>query len=318
MTKTKITALFLALIMVIGCFGILSVSAEENEGSTFTRDDIFLTKSAFSKLPSTYEATVKFPKGTSASTRGGVIFGDFKNMTTACVSFEIHKNGNPRLYFIDANQTAHSYIFDKVNVYTGEWVNIAIVKDSSAKTVTCYINGEAKQTINQASPATLTLKSEMCIGGDHRAENEQFFKGSIKNVTVYSDIRTADEIKADASGSYDQDNLIGSYDITANAKTIKDKNGKGSDFFSRNPWVEKEPVTDYAFSFAVVGDTQTLAYYYQTQFAQLYNWIVNNIESKKIEYVIGLGDITDKDTKAEWTLAKNLIKKLNGKVPSLS
>jgi len=315
MTKTKITALFLALIMALGCFGILSVSAEENEGSTFTRDDIFLTKSAFSKLPSTYEATVKFPKGTTASTRGGVIFGDFKNMTTACVSFEIHKNGNPRLYFIDANQTAHSYIFDKVNVYTGEWVNIAIVKDSSAKTVTCYINGEAKQTINQASPATLTLNSEMCIGGDHRAENEQFFKGSIKNVTVYSDIRTPDEIKADASGSYDQDNLIGSYDITANAKTIKDKNGKGPDFFSRNPWIEKEPVTDYAFSFAVVGDTQTLAYYYQTQFAQLYNWIVNNIESKKIEYVIGLGDITDKDTKAEWTLAKNLIKKLSGKVP---
>lgn len=315
MIKTKITALVLATFLALSCFGLLSVTAAETDGTAFTKDDIYLTKSPLSKLPATYEATIKFPANTSSATRGGVIAGDFLNMSTACVSFEIHKNGNPRLYLIDSDKTAHNFLFNNVNVYTGEWVNIAIVKDSSAQTVTCYVNGEAKQTISQDSPASLSLKSTMCIGGDNRAENEQYFKGSIKNVAFYSDVRTAAEIKSDANGTFDKDNLIGYYELTAGAKKLVDKNGTGPDFASRNPWVEKEPVKDYAYSFAVVGDTQTLAYYYQKQFSQLYNWIIENAEEKKIEYVFGLGDITDKDTKAEWTLAKNLMKKLNGVVP---
>lgn len=314
MNKTKITALFLATVLAIACFTVFGASAAD-EGATFTKDDLFFTSSPLSKLPSTYEATVKFPAGTPSSTRGGVIAGDFLNMTTTCFSFEIHKNGNPRLYFIDGNKTAHSFIFTDVNVYTGEWVHLAIVKDSTAKTITCYVNGTAAQTISQSAPASITLKSASCIGGDHRPENEQYFKGSIKNVSFYSDVRTAAEIKADASGTLDKDNLIGSYNLTKDAKVLKDVNAKGPDFTSRNPWIEKEPVTGYDYSFAVVGDTQTLNYYYQDKLVSLYNWIANNVEEKKIEYVIGLGDITDKDQPAEWTLAKNLMKKLNGKVP---
>ena len=47
----------------------------------------------------------------------------------------------------------------------------------------------------------------------------------------------------------------------------------------------------------------------------LYDWILNNVESKKIEYVIGLGDITDKDQTNEWNKIMNSIKKLDGVVP---
>ncbi len=315
MFKSKSLLLFVATILLIACLCCFAVTADESEGLSFTKDEMLITESAFSKLPATYEATVKFPEDTTSGTRGGVIFGDFKNMTTACVSFEIHKNGNPRLYFIDADKKTYSFIFDKVNVYTGDWVNIAIVKDSTAETITCYIDGIAKQTLTGATPATLTLKSQMCIGGDNRDGNEQYFKGSIKNVTLYSDVRTADEIKTDASGSYGTDNLIGSYDITANAKSAADKNGIGPKFASSNPWFEKEPAKDYDYSFAVVGDTQSLAYYYPTELGKLYTWIVDNVEDKKIEYVFGVGDITDKDTRNEWTLAKKVITKLNGVVP---
>ena len=314
MKATKVSAIILAVVLLAVCLTSVCASAATNEGSTFVKDEFYTTASPLSKLPSTYEATVKFPQSTPASTRGGVIAGDFINMSTACFSFEIHKNGNPRLYFIDANKTAHSFIFTNVNVYTGEWVHIAIVKDSSAKTITCYINGIAAQTINQASPASFTLKSKACIGGDHRPENEQYFKGSIKNVCFYNDVRTADEVKKDASGTYDKDNLLAFYELTADMKKIVPANGTGPEFKSNNPWIEKEAAKDYAYSFAVVGDTQMLNQYYQNQMVGLYNWIEKNIESKKIEYVIGLGDITDKDQVSEWTLAKNMLKKLNGKV----
>ena len=314
MNKTKITAILLAICALVGCMTVTFVNAASNEGMTFVNDELYTTSSPISKLPSTYEATVKFPKGTSASTRGGVIAGDFTNMSTVCFSFEIHQNGSPRLYFIDSSKTAHSFIFSNVNVYTGEWVHIAIVKDSSAKTITCYVDGVAAQTISQASPSSLTLTSKACIGGDHRPENEQYFKGSIKNVGFYTDIRTADEIKKDASGSYDKDNLLGFYELTAGEKKITSASGSGPEFKSNNHWVEKEAAKDYAYSFAVVGDTQILNQYYQNQLVGLYSWIESNVESKKIEYVIGLGDITDKDQVSEWTLAKNMLKKLNGKV----
>ena len=91
-------------------------------------------------------------------------------------------------------------------------------------------------------------------------------------------------------------------------------------------WIEiedKKPVEDYAYSFVVVGDTQILTYSDATKgtnyLSQVYDWIVANKEEKKIEYVFGLGDITDQDWLVtgvlEWQIAKENIYKLNGVVP---
>ena len=80
-------------------------------------------------------------------------------------------------------------------------------------------------------------------------------------------------------------------------------------------FTDKTPVTDYAYSFAVVGDTQIVTEYYPDELPKLYDWLVENAESKKMKYVLGLGDITNSNTQAEWTLAKQQISKLNGVVP---
>ena len=80
--------------------------------------------------------------------------------------------------------------------------------------------------------------------------------------------------------------------------------------------------TDYAYSFAVVGDTQThvkmdaktlsdatqdndTAHTYN-----LYKWIVDNKEKKNIQWVFGLGDITENENytipgsdEQEWRIA---------------
>lgn len=78
---------------------------------------------------------------------------------------------------------------------------------------------------------------------------------------------------------------------------------------------EKEPITDYAYSFVAVGDTQIVCESYPEHMATLYDWIVNHVESKKIAYVFGLGDITNRTTTAEWQVAKREIAKLDGVVP---
>ncbi|MBQ3015359.1 MAG: hypothetical protein IJD79_01110, partial [Clostridia bacterium] len=97
---------------------------------------------------------------------------------------------------------------------------------------------------------------------------------------------------------------------------------------------------DYVYSFAVIGDTQNLNYtdaknyvaalaedstltyekYTSAYMRTLYNWILANRESKNIEYVLGMGDITQSFNTSqtyydeEWPLAKEAIKLLDGEI----
>ena len=94
-----------------------------------------------------------------------------------------------------------------------------------------------------------------------------------------------------------------------------------------------KPSDKYAYTFVAIGDQQVLAmldsgkhvkeegsmpaeFAGQNYLANMYQWIVDNKESKKIEYVFGLGDITEhiSDT-TEWQLAKTAVSKLNGVIP---
>jgi hypothetical protein len=84
---------------------------------------------------------------------------------------------------------------------------------------------------------------------------------------------------------------------------------------------------DYVYSFAVVGDTQYMTKYdgaYQRgHLKYVYDWLIANAEKKIIQYVFGLGDITDTYNKTsgdfltanEWAVAYEQISRLNGVIP---
>ena len=84
---------------------------------------------------------------------------------------------------------------------------------------------------------------------------------------------------------------------------------------------EGMPVKDHAYSFVFVGDTQTICESDKNNGTKnmdtLYQWIVDNKDEKKIEFVFGLGDITESPSgvMSEWVVAKDAIYKLNGVVP---
>ena len=83
-----------------------------------------------------------------------------------------------------------------------------------------------------------------------------------------------------------------------------------------NHWfTDKEPAKDYAYSFAFIGDTQSLSEYNKEHMHTLYQWIVDNKEEKKIEFVFGLGDITEGDADWEWENDKAAISLMDGVVP---
>ena len=85
--------------------------------------------------------------------------------------------------------------------------------------------------------------------------------------------------------------------------------------YDRRLFTEKQAVTDYAYSFAVVPDIQIVTENDvkngENNLAKLFDWIVANKSSKNIQYVFGLGDITDNNNAAEWTLAQTQHAKLS-------
>lgn len=88
------------------------------------------------------------------------------------------------------------------------------------------------------------------------------------------------------------------------------------DFPHADRWfTDKKPITDYDYSFCVVGDTQVITERYPDKLAGIYDWIVANKDEKKIEFVFGLGDIVQYGTDAEWDLAKDAISRLDGVLP---
>ncbi len=86
-------------------------------------------------------------------------------------------------------------------------------------------------------------------------------------------------------------------------------------------FTDKEPVTDYAYSFAVIGDTQATVEQdvnnKTNKLSKLYDWILENKDEKKMEYVFGMGDITQNNTTAEWEHAQKQIVRLDGQIPYL-
>lgn len=290
-------------------------------GLAFNADCSYQTEEPLAAMPKTFEATVYFPENMSG--RGGAAIGNFQASGVACTSLELYTDGQVRMYYINDEGTVIDHKFDLVNAYTGKWVHIAVTADAENNELKCYIDGVLAQTISATNiPSSLTYTTPLCIGGDLRSGNSQYFKGSIKNAAIYSDVRTAEEIAADyADTTIDTDGLVGyydfsSYDSTSSPLALTPSNNGGIIFYSNAKWIEtKEPITDYAYAFAAVGDIQTINYNDPANLTKIYDWIAKVADEKKIEYVFTLGDITDANLSSEWALAKAVMNKMNGVVP---
>ena len=315
----KFLSVLLAALMISAC-GIFAVSAVElsaSDGLLFDANSKYVSDKPLEEIPVSFEAWVLVPKDMG---RAGVIIGNYSG-SPASFNFEITVNGKPRLYVVEytsGEKTIHDLTFN-ADVRTGDYAHVAIVFDSATSVTTCYVNGEVKGTKTDSLNLTAeVIKEAWVIGGDLRGGNAQYFKGAIESVAVYSDVRTQDEIKAAmAKVDTSDENLIAYYDVNGvEGDVLRDQSGNGYDFLNVKKWIsDKAPVTDYAYSFCVVGDTQILAEKYPDELSTLYDWIIKNKDSKKIEFVFGMGDITNKTTDAEWLAAKEQINKLNGVLP---
>lgn len=279
------------------------------DGVLFDNNTLYKTQKVPSKTPSTFEAWLYLSK--TESGKGGCLLGNF-NYSANCINYCIGENGNPYVSF--GKNAMHEVVFDKVDVRAADFVHLAIVKDGAK--FSCYLNGNLMQTktLNQ----TMSLTDNLVIGGDFRPQADRYFKGLIKSVALYSDARTDGEIKGDMTRVDTADNaLIANYQLfgTTNG-VIADLSNNNLTVAKKYIWKDNVPEPEnYDYSFAVIGDIQTMTNKHPAKLSKMFDYIINNVESKKIKHVFGLGDITEYNTDEQWQLATNQILRLSGVVP---
>ena len=321
MKKRLLSALLLTALLLTTLFAFpLGVGAADDEGLTFSASYLYAPNQSYNRTPNTFEAWINLPKSASGS-RAGIILGNYGD-SAPCINFEIHPNGRPRLYWCDTSGVT-DWIFTKVNVCTGEWLHLTIVRDEAKNEVRCYVDGALAATLKITKDTRdLRCTEPFVLGGDWRAENSMFFRGRIRSVAVYSDVRTEDEINGDMIEPDLDDALIAHYDLSTLTEDglLEDLSGNGYDIKKGKQalWIpeeDKEPVTDFDYTFVAVGDTQVLAQKHQDRFHLVYDWIMDNKDEKNIKFVMGLGDITETSADKEWEIAMENILRMEGVIP---
>ncbi len=334
--KRKILILACLIAVLSTVFGLIFSNAAEGDavsiqgsldsGRNFLKADKLELQRDLESMPKTYEAVIYVP---TDKTTMGVIFGNYIRENRSCFTFRISADGKPQLQLIDKDINTVLNTFD-YDIRGDEWVHVAITHEvlENGALFSCYINGELIGTNKTDISYELDMNVAQSavtpyIGKDFR--NEYYFKGRIKNLALYTEALSATEIAASFNngvGTHTED-LLACYDLTDadGVSNITDLTGNGYDFAPQY-FERQEEKTDFSYSFAVVGDTQYLIYkdaHSGTSYTSyIYDWIVKNKDAKNIQFVMGLGDITDKDGAAstedlvdkEWTLAVSEHQKL--------
>jgi len=158
-------------------------------GKNFTQKELVEIEIAES-IPSTFEITLMLP--TNYADRAGVIFGNYTDGTKDTLNLEVMAGGKLRLYYINSG-VKYDYTFT-TDIRSDKPINLALTVNENI--VSMYINGVLVETI-EVSGALPTIQGNFGIGGDYRAANAQYFKGTIYSLNIFSTVRTEDEILGD-------------------------------------------------------------------------------------------------------------------------
>ncbi len=353
----KKLAIVLVMLQLAFCAAGVSAEIEDyTKGLSFQNEaQHYSTSGVISEVPRTFEATVYFSEETPADERERNIIGNYITDDVQGVQFQIY-NQKPRLQWVNGSRSKYSVDFNEVeSVYRGKWVHIAVTLGAS-KEFKCYIDGTLVQTVTKTSGfGTAWSKSqyfvrETMVGGVYAGVNTRYFKdGIIKNIAVYNDIRSDEEIAADCGvakngGTVDYNGILMHYDfsdITAGTHpkiggTIEDLSaveGDTADDLVYDSWIDPEdmPKRDsesYDFSLAVIGDIQCInAYHVDSEeknpsMTKLFDWVIANKDSKKMAGAVILGDLVENGIStgitpvaAEWQRTKDEIIKLKNAMP---
>lgn len=311
-----------ALLVLAFSFGgvnfnrVNAASYPATDGVTFSANEYYEVTKKLEKMPQTFEAEIYLPVGLSG--RIGCIFSNYDDGLSPCISLDIVDGGKPCLYYNTPNGATWNRVVN-TDLRRDSWVHLAITNDQEKNEFICYVDGVKVDSVISSTYAD-DIAVRFIIGGDNRSDNSSYFKGRIRSLALYSDVRSQSEIARDFVNGADtaDENAIAVYDMPASSaqNDLEDLTGNGYNVnYGKAFYTQKPAVENYAYSFAAIGDTQNITEDEPEKLSIIYDWLLANKESKKIAHVFGLGDITDMNTETEWKTAKSAISKLNGQIP---
>lgn len=340
--KKRILALSAAALLALSVpCGIASVNANayslvngEKVYSIAADRIIYQTDRAYDKSINTFEAWIKLPSNIADSVEGGVIMGNYCNPSqgpSGSTNFGVGANGNFELYW---DFGGYEYTFESVDLRNDTWTHVALVRDKENSKITYYVNGEEEETVNVALGESV-CDMKFAIGCDwcHWYYEKTPFFGEIRQVTVYSEAISQEMIQDDMQSvtiteeSRPQSGLMGNWSFAGDwgaKEIIADDSSAGNDCtrITYDSYVPAVGLEDYDYSFVVVPDMQIMTHFKPQNFAQQSQWLVDNKETQKIQFVMYLGDMVElrysqepERSAKEWASVKKNMEILDGKVP---
>ena len=271
------------------------------------------------KPVSTFEVWVKLPTDYMDNKSAGRILGNSYNFKPYS-QLNIVSGGRPKLVVCDANGNTDSVTFN-VDVRSDEFIHLAITVDTENGVYKCFINGILADTVESSMVIPVGLKPYLVSGDYYHNNTPVNFEGDLAGISLFTDVRTQEEIIADMYGETDltDTELFGKWSLSDKEDGLINQNGSGIDL---HPFWEKtaDETVDESFgnysTFVFIPDTQNFT---QSQGSDgldsIVNWILENKESENIVGVMGLGDITNNNSASQWKEAKTSFEKLMGQVP---
>ncbi len=311
-------------------------------GADFTGLPPYSTQQAPSAIPHTVEAWVYSAKSNWNSNVIGNMRDGAKGKNT--FNFTIESRW-PALYFgalvaDGAEEADYKIKFTEQSSRIGdnEWIHVALTVDTENKAVSLYKNGTLSETKTMTDAMvnawnTISFSADnnhtkyTVVGGrmSWSGTVTKPYAGQIASVAAYSDVRSADEVYADYLDYKDPDktDLVFAYAFDGNksaeyADLSDNKNDLSWAGFTYKEANEVEIPDAYDYSMMVVGDIQTLTENdSNVPLNSLFEWINANAAQKKTAAIIGVGDMTDDNTDAQWAKVVEAYSKLDGTVPHL-
>lgn len=123
--------------------------------------------------------------------RAGSILGNFRAGSSALANWEIHTDGQVRIYWNGGEINE----FGTTDFSDGDWHHVAFVRDTAADEFVAYVDGAVELTTASAgTDITFTASELHRIGSDNRSSTAVVFNGAIDEVAVYDRALTPTEI----------------------------------------------------------------------------------------------------------------------------
>lgn len=271
----------------------------------------YIVDRPFDKTINTFEAKIVLPQDIVSNEPLGIIFGNYFNNSygyDGSCDYLIDKDGHFRVYYnrISGYSSEVDHTFTNYDFRTGQEEHIALIRDKENSLFSLYVNGELVEEYTATSSEAVNLMRYQ-IGTDWSNWTKNIdgdyarypFKGEIKQVSLFSDVRTAEEIKKDkntSSYSEDEDNLLASWklDDWSKEEIIDDsKNKNNVKLGNYEYYYDLEETQEYDYTIMCIPDIQITTRYNPSKLAKEFDWIVDNQNKKNIQYISFVGDLTD-------------------------